>query len=44
MVLPQVMVELFTMRGLGLKGFAGFTLDTSTGGTLGYHYEADAEL
>ena len=34
----------FTMRGLGRKGFAGFTLDSDTGGTLGYHYQADAEV
>ena len=34
----------YTMRGLGTKGLAGFTLQTSTGGTIGYHYQADAEL
>ena len=33
-----------TVRGLGRKGFAGFTLGSSTGGSLGYHYQADAEL
>jgi len=33
-----------TVRGLGRTGLAGFTLGSSTGGSLGYHYQADAEL
>ena len=34
----------FTMRGLGRKGFAGFTLSTSTGGSIGYHYTGESEI
>ena len=34
----------FTVQNLGRKGLGGFTLDTATSGSLGYHYEIDAEI
>ena len=34
----------FTVQNLGRKGLGGFTLDSATSGSLGYHYQIDAEI